>query len=262
MSSSVEWPELGDLVVATAKRIESYGAYVTLDEYGNKEGLLHISEISTRWVRNIRNHVREGQKLVLLVHRLDKEKGQIDLSLKRVGKGEYKGKMEEFKKEQRARTLLSQAAKLLNISEADLYKTVEPPLLHKYGNLYDGLEEVVKKGSETLTKLGLPDEMSETLTKLAAEKIKTKMFKAQGVLSISSTDPKGIILIKEALLTMKKMAKKKKIDVDIYALGAPKYRLELAADDHKRLESSLKDLVDEVATEIEKSGGNVTFTRE
>lgn len=61
MSSDAQWPELGDLVVATAKRIESYGAYVTLDEYGNKEGLLHISEISTRWVRNVRNHVREGQ---------------------------------------------------------------------------------------------------------------------------------------------------------------------------------------------------------
>ncbi|RJS86435.1 S1 RNA-binding domain-containing protein, partial [Candidatus Bathyarchaeota archaeon] len=47
-----EWPEVGELVVATVRRIESYGAYVTLDEYDDKEGLLHISEISPSWVRN------------------------------------------------------------------------------------------------------------------------------------------------------------------------------------------------------------------
>lgn len=261
-SSDAEWPELGDLVVATAKRIESYGAYVTLDEYGNKEGLLHISEISTRWVRNVRNHVREGQKLVLLVHRMDREKGQINLSLKRVGKSEYKEKMEDFKKDQRARTLLSQAAKLLNIPEVEFYKQVEPPLLDKYRDLYDGLEEVTRKGSDILTKLGISDEIAETLSKLAVEKIKIKMFKAQGVLNVTSQDPKGIIIIREALVKMKKMAKKKKMDVEIYTVGAPKYRVELSADDHKKLDSSLKELVDEVVQDMEKSGGSASFVRE
>ena len=69
-----EWPEVGDLVVATVRRIVDYGAYVHLDEYG-KEGLLHISEISSSWVRNIRDHVREGQKVVLKVLRVNPEKG-------------------------------------------------------------------------------------------------------------------------------------------------------------------------------------------
>ncbi len=57
-----EWPEVGDIVVATVTRIVGHGAYVSLDEHNGKEGLLHISEISSRWVRNIRNHVRERQK--------------------------------------------------------------------------------------------------------------------------------------------------------------------------------------------------------
>jgi predicted RNA-binding protein with RPS1 domain len=42
----VEWPEPGDLVLTSVQRITDYGAYVTLDEYG-KEGLLHVSEVST-----------------------------------------------------------------------------------------------------------------------------------------------------------------------------------------------------------------------
>ena len=92
MAVEEEWPDVGDLVVATVKKVVGYGAYVSLDEHGEKEGLLHISEISTRWVRNIRDHVREGKKLILRVLRVDKEKGQVDLSLKRVGKSEQREK--------------------------------------------------------------------------------------------------------------------------------------------------------------------------
>ena len=93
-----EWPETGEMVVATVSRIESYGAYVALDEYDNKEALLHISEISSRWVRNIRNHVRENQKVVLQVLRVDPSKGQVDLSLRRVNKDDRRKKIEQWKK--------------------------------------------------------------------------------------------------------------------------------------------------------------------
>ena len=78
MGYEEEWPEDGELVVATVKKIVGYGAYVTLAEFGGKEGLLHISEISTRWVRRIRNHVREKQKVVLHVLRINRERGHID----------------------------------------------------------------------------------------------------------------------------------------------------------------------------------------
>ncbi len=40
-----EWPEVGDLVIATIETVTYYGAYAKLDEYV-KSGLLHVSEIS------------------------------------------------------------------------------------------------------------------------------------------------------------------------------------------------------------------------
>ena len=75
-----EYPEVGDLVIATIESVTTYGAYARLDEY-NKQGLLHVSEISSSWIRNIRDYVREGQKTVLKVLRVDPEKGHVDLSL-------------------------------------------------------------------------------------------------------------------------------------------------------------------------------------
>lgn len=40
-----QWPEVGDLVIATMDKATTYGAYAKLDEY-EKQGLLHVSEIS------------------------------------------------------------------------------------------------------------------------------------------------------------------------------------------------------------------------
>ena len=100
-----EWflPEAGELVVGTIIRIMPYGAYAALDEYDGAEGLLHISEISSRWVKNIRDHVRERQKAVLKVLRVDREKRHIDLSLRRVNEREKREKLLAWKRELRGR---------------------------------------------------------------------------------------------------------------------------------------------------------------
>ncbi|MHA1382393.1 MAG: S1 RNA-binding domain-containing protein [Candidatus Helarchaeota archaeon] len=66
-----EWPDVGELVVGTVVRVERHGAYVILDEYMKKEGLIHISEISSSWIRNIRRFVREKQKVVARVLRVN-----------------------------------------------------------------------------------------------------------------------------------------------------------------------------------------------
>ncbi|HIE33962.1 MAG TPA: S1 RNA-binding domain-containing protein, partial [Candidatus Altiarchaeales archaeon] len=91
------YPEPGELVIATVQNIFKQGAFVTLDEYGNKRGMLHLSEISLKWVRNIRNYVKEGQKVVLLVLRVNPERGHIDLSLRRVSDAQRKAKLQEVK---------------------------------------------------------------------------------------------------------------------------------------------------------------------
>jgi translation initiation factor 2 subunit 1 len=61
-----QWPEVGDLVIANIESVTTYGACAKLGEY-DKQGLLHVSEINSIWMRNIRDFVREDQKPTALL---------------------------------------------------------------------------------------------------------------------------------------------------------------------------------------------------
>ena len=41
------WPEPGSLVVCTVTQVVDFGAFVSLDEYSGKQGLIHISEVAS-----------------------------------------------------------------------------------------------------------------------------------------------------------------------------------------------------------------------
>jgi translation initiation factor 2 alpha subunit (eIF-2alpha) len=47
-----QWPEAGDLVIATVQTVTDYGAYAKLDGYG-QGGLLQVSEILSSWRQNV-----------------------------------------------------------------------------------------------------------------------------------------------------------------------------------------------------------------
>ena len=87
-----EFPDEGEIVVVTVTKIGDHGAYVSLDEYNSIQGFLHISEIAPGWVRNVRKYVTEGEKKVVLVKKIRKDKGEIDLSLRQISKDQQKKK--------------------------------------------------------------------------------------------------------------------------------------------------------------------------
>ena len=60
------------------------GAYVKLLEYDNIDGMILLSELSRRRIRSIQKLIRIGRNEVVVVLRVDKEKGYIDLSKRRV----------------------------------------------------------------------------------------------------------------------------------------------------------------------------------
>jgi len=261
-AEQTEWPEEGDLVVATVRRIVGHGAYVTLDEYDDREGLLHISEISSRWVRNIRNHVRERQKTVLQVNRVDPSRKQIDLSLRRVTQDDRRKKLEDWKKNRKAETLIRNAAVTLKMSEEAVLTEVGAKLIDHYGSLYNGLEEAAKRGVDALTEADVPAKIAKTLAGVAEEKIIVKGVTIHGILEISSMESRGVEDIKETLIASGKVAADHDAKTTLYSLGAPKYRLEITAEDYRKAEAALDSVVKYATDAWSGHDGSISFTRE
>ena len=255
-----DWPEVGELVIATVERIVDYGVYVRLDEY-EKEGFLHISEISSSWVKNIRNFVREGQKVVLKVLRVNPAKGHIDLSLRRVTKRERKDKILSWKRSRKAESLFRTASRRLGITLDELYEKAGVPIEKAFGELYEGLERAAREGVEVLLENGVPKDLATVLTEVAKEKIKVSMVKIKGVLTLTCTKPDGVVRIKESLLNAKKVEKPRGVDVNIYVIAAPRYRIEVSARDYKEAEDVLKRAVEVAINRITEAGGQGTFRR-
>lgn len=70
-----KYPNVDDLVMVKVKQIAEMGAYVSLLEYNNIEGMILLSELSRRRIRSINKLIRVGRNEVVVVLRVDKDKG-------------------------------------------------------------------------------------------------------------------------------------------------------------------------------------------
>ena len=255
-----EWPESGDLVIATIESVMDYGAYANLDEY-SRRGFLHISEIASARIRNIRDFVRENQKVVLKVLRVTVEKGHIDLSLRRVTKRERIEKIKSWKKDRKGDALLHAVAEKTGLPIHEVYQKAGVLLEENYG-LYDGFEKVVKEGIEVLTKLDIPEDLAKVIAKVAEERIKIKTVKVRGILEVRCPKPNGVICIQEAFTGAKEAQEVKDAKIEFSVIAAPKYNLEVSADNWKRAEEVFDKVSESIVTNITKAGGHGTFKRE
>lgn len=72
--------ELGAIVEAEVSSITSFGAFVQLPE--GKSGLLHISEVANSYVKDVREFIKEKDKVKVKIITID-EKGKIAVSMKK-----------------------------------------------------------------------------------------------------------------------------------------------------------------------------------
>ncbi len=83
----------GRVVRGTVTGIESYGIFVSFDEYYS--GLIHISEISHGFVKDINNFVKIGETIYVEILDVDESSCHLKLSIKNIV---YKIKNKQAKK--------------------------------------------------------------------------------------------------------------------------------------------------------------------
>lgn len=257
MSTEIqEMPEQGEIVLATVTKVMDHGAYVTLDEYGGIQGFLHISEIAPGWIRSINRFVKENEKKVLLVKKVNESRGDIDLSLKQVSKDQKKHKLKEVKKFEKGKTLLKNLQEKADLSDKEIEK-LEDEIYSNFDSVYDAFIEIGRHGIDSVKNLKLSKKTASVIEDICS-KIKLPSVEIRGIMEITNNKSDGIEIIKKTLLEVLK----KDSSIDITYLGAPKYRLSVTADDFKSAEKTLKPIILEIQQNIEKKKGEFKFTRE
>jgi translation initiation factor 2 subunit 1 len=255
-----EYPDEGELVIGTITTVQGFGAFVSLDEYPNKEGFIHISEIATGWVKRIRNFVRERQKVVCKVVHVDQAKKHIDLSLKKVNDHQRREKIQEWKNAQKATKLFEMVAQGLGKTVEQCYKEFGDALVKKYGTMYAAFEECAYEPN-TLRNDGFSGDWLKKFEEIAKGSITVPFVEIKGMLLLTSFLPDGIEHIKEALLVAGK-SEFDDVTIDIKYIGAPRYMIKVKAPDYKIAESQMKRAVDRAGAYMEKIKGECEFQRE
>ena len=94
--------EIGAIVEGKVTGLTAFGAFVSLPD--GKSGMVHISEVSTSFVKDIKDFLKEGQTVKVKVVGISEE-GKISLSIRKVEsqkeKPDYERKDSETRKPRR-----------------------------------------------------------------------------------------------------------------------------------------------------------------
>ena len=251
------FPQEEELVFCTVVKIQYHAITVLLDEYENKQGLIPISEVSAGRIRNIRDFVEEGKKIVCKVIRVDPERGHIDLSLRRVNESQRRGKTDAIKQEQKAEKIISVLAERIKKPVEQLYREISPIILNSYPWLFVAFEDVVEKNA-SLEKLGLSKDIASKLEEIIRDKIKPKKVEIIVKIAIRTFEENGLELIKKAFDEAKKIAPQ----IQVNYLGGGTNRMLITAKDYKLAEAILKKVQDAMESIAGGKKGTVAFERQ
>jgi translation initiation factor 2 subunit 1 len=230
------FPEEGDILFCTVTKVQYNSVFVTLDEYQRSSGMIHISEISPGRIRNINDYVKEGKVIICKVLRVKKDRGHIDLSLRRVNESQRRKKVEERKQEAIAENILKSYIQLHEGDIKKLYDQVFKVVKKHYESLYLAFEDVVEHDA-SLHALGLDKDVAEKLEVIIRERIKPKQVEITGLFKIENYDENGVGLINAF------MQKAVAIDelLHIQFLGAGRFKIQVTAPEYTQAEDIIAE---------------------
>ncbi len=248
------FPQEEELVLWTVTSVQYSSVFCALDEYG-KTGMIHISEVAPGRIRNIRDFVKEGKKVVCKVLRVNHEKGHIDLSLRRVNENQKRQKLNQIKQEQLAEKIVEHAAKQHLKKPEDIYAALAKELIPQYGGLFPAFEEV---SEDKLDLSNIVDKkIAVDIAAAIKQRIKPGEVTIDGDLQLFSYAPNGIELVQEALRKANDTPGKPVIRYK----GAGTYHVSITADDYKSAEKLLKTAVDAALDAAKAHKMHAEFTR-
>jgi translation initiation factor 2 subunit 1 len=248
-------PEVDEIVLCKVTKIYPNSVFVQLLEYSDS-GMVHISEVSPGRIRNLRDYVSIGRQIVCKVLRIDRDRGHIDLSLRRVNSHQRKEKLDEIKSELKAESIIKSVAKKSGKKTEEIYKIVSEKVFEEYSHLYLAFRDVAA-GDADLAKLGVDKTIAKELSEIIIDKFKPDKIRIEGEIKVETYASEGVEKIKETLIQIEKVSP----TVKLFYLGAGKYKLMIEDVDYKPAEKNLLK-IESILEEFNDKISEASFERE
>ncbi|KAF5530080.1 eukaryotic translation initiation factor 2 subunit alpha [Fusarium mexicanum] len=256
-----KYPEIDSFVMVNVKQIAEMGAYVKLLEYDNIDGMILLSELSRRRIRSIQKLIRVGRNEVVVVLRVDKEKGYIDLSKRRVSPEDIVKCEERYNKSKMVHSIMVHLAEKTKLDIESLYEAIAWPLNKRFGHAIDAFKLSITN-PEVWNDITFPNEVAkEELKSYIGKRLTPQPTKIRADIEVTCFGYEGIDAVKTALRTAEAHSTDD-TQVKVKLVSPPLYVLTCSTLDKSVGITCLGEAIVDVRKSIEGAGGNLTVKME
>ncbi|TYJ53029.1 hypothetical protein B9479_006359 [Cryptococcus floricola] len=253
-----KYPEVDQLVMVQVQSIEDMGAYVKLLEYDNIEGMILLSELSRRRIRSVQKLIRVGRNEVVVVMRVDPDKGYIDLSKRRVSAEEVVKCEEQYEKGKAVDSIVTQVAKKGGVTPESLYEKIAWPLHRQYGHAYEAFKLSISEPDVVFGSLGLDDETLNDLRAGIARRLTPKPVKVRADIEVKCFSYAGIDAIKRAL-TAGEAVSTAEVPIKVRLVAPPLYVMSTTSTDKNGAIELMEKAVEVISESIKADKGDISI---
>jgi len=250
-----KYPEIDSFVMVNVKQIAEMGAYVKLLEYDNIDGMILLSELSRRRIRSIQKLIRVGRNEVVVVLRVDKEKGYIDLSKRRVSPEDIVKCEEKYNKSKMVHSIMRHVAEKTDTPIEELYQNIAWPLNKKYGHSVDAFKLSITNPAVWDEAKFTSDVIRDELQSYIGKRLTPQPTKVRADVEVTCFAYEGIDALKTALRTAE-AENTAETQVKVRLVSPPLYVLTSQTIDKNNGIDVLNEAIKRMETSIRAAGGN------
>ncbi|HZX19842.1 MAG TPA: S1 RNA-binding domain-containing protein [archaeon] len=251
-----DFPEYGEVVIGKISKVLDYGVFMDLIEYEGLQAFVHISNVSSSWIKNIRNFVKEGQVRAGKVTNVDRQKKQVDVSFTKVSSNQQRAKIEEYKQLKRTQKLIELLANDAKTDFDVAWQEVAEPLIEAHESLYNAFQQILIKGEDAAK--AVPKKWVSPLMHMVEKNFEIPVKSVRGKIFLTMPSSVGVDGLKDALISGQKKGGK---NIEIHYEGSGNYSVKATSVDYKSAEKILKNVGDEIISFAHKLGGKAEFTK-
>jgi len=250
--------------VVQVKRIVDMGAYVSLLEYDNKEGMMLLSELSKRRIRSVAKLLKVGRTEIVMVVRTDQDKGYVDLSKRRVDPDDFNAKEEQFARAKAVHGIMRHVAQTHDIPVNELCSKASWPLYKTHKDAFEAWKQHINEEINLWEEIDfskpgmdlshLADKIKEEIEMNLRRRLIQQTIRLRAKVDVSCSEYEGIDAIKEALLEGMK-ASKEDCEVKINLVAHPLFVLTCTCKEKSVGMAALDNAMELIQAKIEASKG-------